>query len=101
MNRLTDAELAGMDEKLQGCAPDLIAELSRVLLAELIARRAQDGVVREALESAIALNGVMFGRMDGVMPATVDTPIGIPVKVAAIQRDLESALSALQENGNG
>lgn len=57
-------------------------------------RRAHAGVV-EALEAAQAFIGVMFGvGPDAVVPESVMSPIGVPIKAGAIQRQIEAALEA-------
>lgn len=48
----------------------------------------------EALQDLYAFVGVMVGRgPDASIPETVTTPIGLPVKIGAIMRDAEAALS--------
>lgn len=49
-----------------------------------------------AAEDAEAFIGVMFGSVNGRLPETVDTPLGIPVKLGAIARDLRAALAAFR-----
>lgn len=50
--------------------------------------------LREALSQVNAFVGIMFGDgPDAVIPETVGTPLGIPVKLGAIMRDVDAALS--------
>jgi len=54
----------------------------------------EQDAAQDAVESAHALIGVMFGRADGSVPETFNTPIGVPVKVGSIFRDLTAVLES-------
>jgi hypothetical protein len=48
----------------------------------------------EALSDLHAFVAIIFGRGDDAsIPETITTPLGVPVKIGAIMRDAESALS--------
>lgn len=57
--------------------------------------------LREALEAMRAFVGVMFGAgPDATIPETVPSPLGIPVKVGAIMRRADAALSIHERAAN-
>ena len=97
----------GKGERCEACGKQLPDGCSTEFSAEAwcpLSRPSGGGEVDallDAAESAEALIGVMFGRIDGSMPATINTPIGVPVKVAEIQRDLTAAIAALRANTAG
>ena len=60
----------------------------------LAAADARIEALTKALEDTRAFIGVMFGRgPDAVIPETVQTPLGIPVKIGEISRAAARALS--------
>lgn len=69
----------------------LVCEVSADSYAHLIAATPE---LLAALKDLYAFVGVMVGRgPDASIPETVTTPIGLPVKIGAIMRDAEAALS--------
>jgi hypothetical protein len=63
---------------------------------DLIAASATVAALVKAAEGAEALIGVMFGDVNGRFPATVDTPIGVPVKIREIAAALRAALARME-----
>lgn len=63
---------------------------------DLAAARAAVVRLVSAASDAEAFIGVMFGTADGRMPDSVQTPLGIPVKVGEIASDLRAALAPFQ-----
>ena len=65
-------------------------------LPEMVRLRALLGEAETALRDAEAFVGVMHGRgPESVIPETLTTPLGVPVKIGEIMRDLRAVLSQL------
>lgn len=71
-----------------------MSEYTEKELVEIACLKAENARMREALEGTVAFISVIFGHgPDAVIPETVDTPIGVPVKVGDIVRKARAALT--------
>ena len=85
MSDVIDAAIKVMD-KAQNEVLDEVLELRKQLAA------AED--LARALEGAEATVGVFFGDAEGVVPEYKLTPLGVPVKVGEVMKEIRAALSA-------
>lgn len=80
----------------------LMAALRNAAPALLAAAKLSEarGRVCEAAKELRAFVGVMCGHgPDSIIPETITTPLGVPVKVRAICADFDAALAAAEQGG--